>query len=185
MKNQLSWAYCLMLFFFLACKAETRTEKADDTSASKDSTSTTMAPAEFADPKYADLVRSGMDAFSRGDVASWMNYYADNAVYVWNNGDSIVGKTAISDYWTNRMANVIDTLVFSNAIYLPIKVNKPQSVEQPGIWVLGWYQTHATYSTGKSMTQWIHTDTHFDANGKYDRVISYMDRALINAAMTK
>ena len=185
MKNQLPWAFCLMLFFFLACKTETRTKKPDDDAASQDTTAAAMAPAEFADPKYADLVRTGNDAFSRGDIATWMTYFADNAVYLWNNGDSLVGKAAISDYWTNRMANVVDTLVFSNPIYMPIKVNKPQSIEQPGIWVLAWYQTQATYRTGKSMTQWIHADTHFDANDKYDRVISYMDRALVNAAMAK
>ena len=183
MKNQLPWALCLMLFFFLACKAETKTEQADDTPASKDTTS--MAPAEFADPKYADMVRAGMDAFSRGDIATWMTYYADNAVYAWNNGDSIVGKAAISDYWTNRMATVVDTIVFENAIYLPIQVNKPPSVEQTGIWGLNWNQSTVTYRTGKIMTQWIHSDTHFDANGKFDRVITYMDRALVNEAMVK
>jgi hypothetical protein len=45
--------------------------------------------------------------------------------------------------------------------------------------------TTAKYKTGKSMTQWIHTDLHFDANDKIDRVIMYLDRVPIAAAMSK
>ena len=35
------------------------------------------------------------------------------------------------------------------------------------------------------MTQWIHTDYHFDRNDKVDRVIQYIDKAAINAALPK
>jgi len=185
MKNQLPWALCLFVLFMLSCKAETTTEKADDTTTTVDTTAA-MAPAEFADPKYSEIVRNGQAAFSSGDIASWMASFADNAVYAWNNGDSLAGKQAISEYWTKRRSEVIDTIMFENQIYLPVKVNTPQSVEQTGVWVLAWYQTTAKYtSTGKSMTQWMHSDTHFDANDKIDRVINYLDRAPINAALTK
>jgi cyanophycinase-like exopeptidase len=50
---------------------------------------------------------------------------------------------------------------------------------------MGWYQVTAKYKTGKSMTQWVHTDQHFDANDKIDRLIQYIDRAPINAAISK
>jgi hypothetical protein len=33
--------------------------------------------------------------------------FADNAVYYWNSGDSLVGKPAIDKYWRNRRANVL------------------------------------------------------------------------------
>jgi hypothetical protein len=35
------------------------------------------------------------------------------------------------------------------------------------------------------MSQWIHTDIHFDANDKIDRAIQYIDRVPINAATKK
>ena len=35
------------------------------------------------------------------------------------------------------------------------------------------------------MSQWIHTDYHFDANDKIDQVVQYIDRAPINAAIAK
>lgn len=143
------------------------------------------APAEFADKKYGDMASKQLDALTAGDVDGWMNAYADNAVYVWNSGDSLAGKKAITDYWKNRRSNVIDSITFSKRIFLPLKVNKPQSVEQPGNWVLCWYLTNSKYKTGKSMHQWIHTDIHFDANDKIDRLIQYVDRSLINAALAK
>jgi hypothetical protein len=35
------------------------------------------------------------------------------------------------------------------------------------------------------MTQWIHTDFHFDENDKIDEVNQYLDKAAINEAMKK
>lgn len=185
MKNQLPWALCLIVLFMLSCKAETTTEKADDTTVKVDSTAE-ISPVEFADPKYTDIVKATLNSLSSGDVAGMLSNYADNAVYAWNSGDSLAGKAAISEYWTKRRGEVIETLTYGDQIFLPVKVNTPQSSEAPGIWVLAWHETSAKYkATGKSMTQWIHSDVHFDANDKIDRWIQYSDRALINAALTK
>ena len=142
-------------------------------------------PAEFADPKYAEIGKKILAALSNGDMAGYTASYADNAVYQWNNGDSLAGKPAITEYWTKRRTEAIDSVTFSNEIWLPIKVNQPQSVEAPGIWLLGWYQVNAKYKTGKRMVQWMHIDFHFDASDKIDRVVQYVDMVPINAAMTK
>ncbi len=166
---------------FIACN----NEKSAETPATVTETKASTAPAEFADAKYAEIGKKGIAALSSGDVDGWMNGYADNAVYVWNNGDSIAGKPAITEYWKKRRTEVIDSISFSNEIWLPVKINKPQSVEGTGVWLLGWYQVNAKYKTGKRMMQWIHTDMHFDANDKIDRVIQYLDRSVINAAMAK
>lgn len=188
MKNQLLWAFSLLVLFMIACKpAATTDEKAS--AAKADSTAMAApasAPAEFADMKYSETVKNGMAGLSKGDIAAWMAPFADNAVYLWNGGDSLAGKAAINTYWTKRRGEVVDSLTFKKEIFLPIKVNNPQSVEASGIWVLAWYETTAKYkTTGKKMTQWMHTDSHFDANGKIDRMIHYSDRSIINAAMTK
>ena len=183
MKKMFAWATGLVLF--VSCNNEKAAEpKTEATPAA--TTETKMAPAEFADAKYATIGKKALAALSAGDVDGWLGSYADNAVYVWNNGDSIAGKAAITAYWKKRRSETIDSITFINQIFLPIKVNQPQSVEQPGVWLLGWYQTTAKYkTTGKKMTQWIHTDMHFDAGDKIDRVIMYLDRVPINAAMTK
>jgi hypothetical protein len=148
-----------------------------------DSTSTQPAAeirqADFADARYAEIGRKGVDALSAGDVDGWMSGFADNAVYVWNAGDSIAGKAAITAYWKQRRMEVMDSIRFSNHIFLPLKVNQPQSTEQPGVWLLCWYQVDAKYKNGQSMRQWIHTDLHFDNNDKIDRAIQYLDRSVI------
>ena len=184
MKNQLLWAVCSIFLVLTACGDSKPAEEAAQT-VTPDSTDA-VAPAEFADAKYAEIVKNGLNSLSAGDVSGWMAAFADNAVYVWNSGDSLAGKAAISEWWTKRRTDVIDSLTNKNQIFLPIKVNKPQSVEAPGIWVLGWWEATAKYKTsGKKMTQWIHSDTHFNADGKIDRVIQYIDMAVVNKAMTK
>lgn len=184
MKNQLLWALCSLLVFVMACNGAKTGEGTAETTSTPDTTA--VAPVEFADAKYADMVRNSWASLSKGDVAAWVASFSDDAVYAWNNGDSLAGKAAISEYWTKRRNEVIDSLTYRNEIYLPIKVNKPQSIEAPGIWVLVWTETTAKYKpTGKSMTQWIHSDVHINADGKIDRLIQYSDRAPINAALTK
>ncbi|HLF64693.1 MAG TPA: nuclear transport factor 2 family protein [Saprospiraceae bacterium] len=141
-------------------------------------------PAEFADAKYMDLSKQITARFTSEDVDGWLSYYADNARYNWSGGDSLVGKEAIGKYWKDRFANVVDSLKFNNEIWLPVKVNKPQSIEAPGIWLLGWYQVDVKYKNGKKLAFWAHMDHHIDVNGKIDQTILYIDRAPINAALT-
>jgi hypothetical protein len=177
----------LCTFALFSCSNQKpEAEKTETTVAAvTNETPSTPQPAEFAAASYADITRKGIANLSSGDIDTWMSSFADNAVWQFNNGDSLTGKAAISNYWKKRRTEVIDSISFSNEIYLPIKVNKPQSIEQPGVWVLSWYATNAKYKTGKRMIQWIHSDMHFDASDKIDRVIMYLDRVPINAAMKK
>ncbi|HEY0679829.1 MAG TPA: nuclear transport factor 2 family protein [Chitinophagaceae bacterium] len=141
---------------------------------------------EFGDEKYISIAKKGLADLASGDIDSWMSSFADNAVYRWNNLDSLTGKAAIMEYWKKRRAEVIETLAFSNDIWLSVKVNKSQGYGQlTGNYALSWKQVEAKYKTGKTMTQRMHTVFHFDANDKIDRVTQYMDRASINAAMSK
>jgi hypothetical protein len=173
-----------MISFLLlaACNNPKPEETAETTPAT---TETKPQPAEFAHPKYSEIGKSGLVSLSSGDVDGWSSNWADNIVWQWNNGDSVVGKAAVVKYWKDRRANNIDSISFSNQIWLPLKVNQPQATEQAGIWLLSWYAVNAKYKTGKRMMQWIHSAQHFDANDKIDRVVQYLDRVPINAAMAK
>ena len=172
----------LGLSLFAGCTTEMSHEKKADSVPAE----VKQMPAEFADMKYAEIGRKMIASLADGDMAGYLFGYADNAVYQFNNGDSLAGKPAISEYWTKRRTEFLDSLIFSNEIWLPIKVNKPQSVEAPGVWLLGWYQVNAKYkTTGKWMVQWMHIDFHFDANDKIDRIVHYVDRAPINTALAK
>ena len=143
-------------------------------------------PVEFADPKYMTIGKEGIAALASGDVDTWMKSFADNAVYNWSSGDSLVGKKAISDYWTERRTKVIDKMMISKDIWLVIKVNQPQrGPDMPGIWLMSWYQVEPTYKNGASLKFWVHTMMHFDANDKIDRAVQFIDRAPIVAALAK
>lgn len=142
--------------------------------------------AEFADAKYAEIGKQGISALASGDVDTWVTAFADSAKYFFNGGDSIIGKKAITAYWKDRRGNVIDKMEMKFDTWTALKVNKPQNkYNLPGVWLIAWYQVTASYKNGGSMTQWIHTDMHFDANDKVDVTIMFLDRVPINAAMAK
>jgi len=183
MKNLLFFVLFLTLTGWLSCAPQ----KASDETAPAAATDTTktIAPAEITDVKYTVIGKKLLSQFASGDIDGYMSYFADNAIYRWNNGDSLAGKAAISEYWKKRMAETIESVSFTNQIFLPVKVNQPQSTESTGVWLLSWYQTHAKYKSGKSMTQAMHAVMHFDDQDKINEVIQYRDNALINAAMKK
>jgi ketosteroid isomerase-like protein len=184
MKKTIALASAILMF--IACSSPKSDDKAPATNDSAVAAPAKPQPTEIADQKYVDIGKAGNAALSSGNIDAWMNTFADNAVYIWNNGDSLSGKPAISAYWKKRRGDVIDSISFSLDIWLAVKVNEPQNAAHlPGIWLLGWYQTKAKYKTGKSMGQWIHTAMHFDASDKIDRVIQFLDRAPINAASKK
>lgn len=171
-------AGCMILF---ACNNE-KTESGSTTTATDSSAK--QQPAEFADAKYVEWGKQQSAKFTSGDIDGWLTSFADNAVYSWSSGDSLAGKAKIAEYWKNRRGNVIDSIQFTNDIWLPIKVNQSQtSFDSPGVWLLSWYMVNVKYKNGKKLMFWVHTDYHYDNNDKIDRAIQYMDRAPINAAL--
>lgn len=172
----------------LACNNNKPAEAAasattDTTSAVKDMK---PRPTEFADAKYMDMGRKHLDQLSSGDIDGWMSAYSDKAHFNWSSGDSLVGKAAITSYWKDRRTKIIDSITFSNDIWLPIKVNQPQKgPDLPGIWLLSWYQVHVKYKNGKKLVFWAHVDNHFDSTDKIDLTVQYIDRAPINKALGK
>ena len=176
----------IIYFLSVALFACNNSKTEADSVTVKDATDTKPMQSEFADAKYADIGKQMMQKFESGDIDSWVDMYADNAVYRWSSGDSLAGKKAISDYWKNRRSNVIDSIHFSNDIWLPLKVNEPQKgPDLKGNWLLSWYQVNAQYKGGKKLMFWVHTDYHFDANDKIDVAIQYIDMAPIKAALMK
>jgi len=115
------------------------------------------APAELTGDLKVAEGKAALAKMTSGDIDGWLEQFADSAVYRWNNGDSLMGKAAIGEYWKNRRTKDIKTITFSNDIWLSLKVNTPQNnFVAPGQWLMSWYKVDATYkATGKSMSQWI------------------------------
>jgi ketosteroid isomerase-like protein len=177
-KQNFGWARLLVA---MACGTPETTETPE---AKPETTTEAPAPMELTGDLHVAEGKAALAKLSSGDVDGWMEQFADNAMYRWNNGDSLAGKAAISEYWKARRGKDIKTITFSNDIWLSMKVNTPQNeFVAPGQWLMSWYKVDATYSNGKSMTQWIHTDIHFNDAGKIDILIQYVDRAPIMKAM--
>jgi ketosteroid isomerase-like protein len=184
MKKLLGLVICFVLLF--SCNDNEKTELASESNSVADKSAAESKDYEIGDMKLVDIAKKSSQYLESGDIDSWMTIFADNATYRWNNLDSVVSKAAISDYWKKRRTDIIDSISFSNEIWTALKVNRAQSAMQmTGNYVLGWHLVYARYKTGKSMTQRIHTSYHFNDAGLIDRVSTYMDRALINAAMEK
>ena len=183
MKKTLAWAaICCLLF---SCTNSSPESSAKDTTSATSTTPAGPPPqSEFADARYTELGKKVMSQLASGDIKGMLESYADNAVYSWSSGDSLAGKEAIGNYWTMRRSKVIDSVQFSNMIWLPIKVNRPQQgPDVPGIWLLCWNEVHVRYKNGSKLGFWVHTDFHFDNADKIDRQITYIDRAPINKAL--
>jgi ketosteroid isomerase-like protein len=140
----------------------------------------------FGDDKYIDIAKNGMNELASGDVEGWLDGFSDDALFRWNGGDSLAGKPAIADYWKKRRTEVIESLSYSNEVWLPIHVTKPSIPAQlPGNYALCWSMVHARYKSGKEMNQRMHMVFHFNDNDKIDRVTQYIDRVPINNAQIK
>jgi hypothetical protein len=177
-------AGCCILFACNNKPADQATTAATDTTATAKNTK--PQPAEFADAKYTEIGKKNLASLSSGDIDGWMSSLADNSRTNWSSGDSLVGKAAISAYWKERRTKIIDSISFTNDIWLPIKINQSQKgPDLPGVWLLGWYQVHVKYKNGKKLMFWVHVDNHFDSTDKIDLTIEYIDRAPINKALGK
>ena len=142
--------------------------------------------AEFADPKYVEMGKKDLAALNANNLDAFIASFADNAKYFWSSGDSLIGKEAIGTFWKNRFATVVDSAVFFNDIWTPLKVNVSQQRNDiPGVWLLSWYQVSVKYKNGAKLSYWVHTDLHYNSADKIDVAILYMDRAPIVAALAK
>jgi hypothetical protein len=171
----------LLLVPVLILSCQTRTAEGKEETANL-SGSTADKAAEFADAKYTEIGRRHSIMFENGNIEGWAGMFADNAVLIWSGGDSLAGKKAIIDYWVNRRDKVVESIDLENDIWLPVKVNKSQQDQDvPGVWLLHWHQFTTKYKNGKTLTGWVHTDYHFNADDKIDRMVQYLDRAPIQA----
>lgn len=183
MKKSLVFAICSLWMF--SC-TDSKTAEIKEDAASTAPVVVEPKDYEFADSKFVDMAKKGFDNLQSGNIDAWLNDFADNAIYRWNNFDSLVGKAAIADYWKKRRSEVIDSLTFSSQIWLPIKLNIAQTEGQlTGNYALSWNVVHAKYKNGGSMSQRVHSVIHFDANDKIDRISQYLDHAPILAATKK
>jgi hypothetical protein len=159
--------------FLFACS----NDKKDDEKTST-MTSEKKMPVELLwDSTLTESVKASMTAFEKADIDGFTAGYDDNAKFYWSGGDSLIGKQAIKDYYNNRW-KLINTLKFSNQIFLPVMAHEaPAPDVQGGKWMLHWYQVNVEYKNGKKIMFWAHNVSHYNDAGKIDNATQYIDRA--------
>jgi len=182
MKKVLTLA--VICLYLTACSSDKK-EAATEAAAAEPAVAETPvkpAPAVILDMSLTEPVKQSLIAFTTGDIDGMTANYADNVRYGWSNGDSLIGKQAVKDYYTKRRA-LIDTISYSDYIFLPVQVNEAQSSYAPtGTWILYWTFAHVKYKNGKKLDFWLHQVNHYNESGKIDIASQYVDRGQIMAA---
>ena len=160
--------------FLFACNNEKKTDAPVDNPAA----STGKAPVELImDSNLVNSVKAAFTAFENKDIEGYTANLADNVMFRWSSGDSLVGKQAVKDYYAGRF-NIIDNIKYSNHIFLPLMANVSPNggVTSAGKWMLSWFQTNVKYKNGKSIMFWAHNVQHYNDAGKVDQFTQYIDR---------
>ncbi len=158
-----------------ACNSE---EKKAESAATDSKTEAGKAPVELImDSSLVASTKAAFTAFENKDIEGYTANLADNVMFRWSGGDSLVGKQAVKDYYTGRF-NIIDNIKYSNHIFLPIMSNESPNggVTASGKWMLTWFQTNVKYKNGKSIVFWAHNAQHYNDAGKIDVFAQYIDR---------
>ena len=183
MKNVLMLS--VVCLFFMACNSDTKEAAATAPAAAEPAVAEVAkkpAPAEILDMSLAAPVKKSLEAFTTGDIDAMTAEYADNVRYGWSSGDSLIGRQAVKAYYTKRRA-LIDSISYSDYIFLPVQVNEAQSAYAPtGKWMLYWTFAHVKYKNGKRLNFWLHQVNHYNDAGKIDLASQYVDRGAIMAA---
>ena len=173
----------LLAFLFIACNNENKTTDAVTTeSGDTVTTGTSKPPVELLGDELNVASKGVWENFSKGDVDAMTANMDDNARLNFSGGDSLVGKQAIAEYYKSRW-KLIETLKFSEEIWLPIKANQsPNGTAATGKWMLSWHKVDVKYKNGKSLSFWSHNASHFNEAGKIDYIAQYIDRLPIMEA---
>ncbi len=163
----------ILLLIMIACTPAETNEASEPTA---------PQPVEFGDSKYIDLAKQGMPAMMNQDLDAFVANIAEDGLYIFSAGDTLAGKAAIRNYWAGRM-EAIDQIKIENDVWLAVKVNESENAAT-GNWVMGWFDVNATYTTGKSMSQNVHTLYHYNDADQVDVVVQYIDRLPIVQAQS-
>ncbi|MBL0183633.1 MAG: nuclear transport factor 2 family protein [Chitinophagaceae bacterium] len=166
----------LVSAFLVACN----NEKKDETAAAAPEVKSdkAQAPVELImDSNFVNGTKATMAAFQNKDIEGYTADMADNIIFRWSGGDSLVGKQAVKDYYTGRF-NIIDNIKFSNPIFLPVMANVSPNggATASGKWMLDWYMVNVKYKNGKAIGFWVHNTMHYNAAGKIDQATQFIDR---------
>ncbi len=170
-------AIAIALFLLSACNSGTDSKPVENEAPAANSerpTATDAANSIVLPPSSTDGVKKAIEAYASGDISAFTADMDENIKFYYPApGDSLVGKKAVSDFYTKRRA-MADSIQVVNPIYLGIRNSTNPAVAQ-GDWLMAWYTYAIKYKNGKRIGLPIHVVQHLNSAGKVDIMAMYYD----------
>lgn len=142
----------------------------------------------IASDEYVDLTTRSMDLFAKMDFDAWSETLSDTVIYIFPDGDQdtrtrLTGKKAVIEWWKNwQKTSGIQSMTTSEFNHFPLDVTEqPNGGALKGVYDFFYFSNKLQY---KKSTVGIRMNfvTHFNAEKKIDRYVTYYDRSKIIAA---
>ena len=146
----------------------------------------TIAPAD-----YTVIAEKALTQLANFDYDAWGQMLADNVEYSFPDGDNdtrtkLVGKAAVVGWWKGfRKDSGISSMTMSEFNHFPLDViGDPKGGATKGIHVFSYFSNKMIFGRN-SVGLRMNFVTHFNADKKIDRYVTYYDRTPIIKAMGK
>ena len=146
----------------------------------------TIAPAD-----YTIIAEKALTQLANFDYDAWGEMLADNVEYSFPDGDNdtrtkLIGKAAVVGWWKGfRKDSGISSMTMSEFNHFPLDVTgDPKGGAVKGLYVFSYFSNKMVFG-GNSVGLRMNFVTHFNADKKIDRYVTYYDRTPIIKAMGK
>jgi hypothetical protein len=174
----------LALLSLAACNSATESKSdAVDSAAAVTAPAADAVTSRLLPQASSDETRKSLEAFASGDMAGFSADWDDNVkIYYPGPGDSLVGKKAALDFFTERRSKY-DSVQIVNPTFLAVENNEPNSPVAQGNWFMSWHTfVYKMKGSGKMVVLPIHMVRHTNAAGKSDIIAMYYDMHRLMAA---
>jgi len=141
--------------------------------------------------EYAGLSEKALNHVAKFEFDAWGEMLADNVVFAFPDGDQntrtkLEGKAAVLAWWKNWHATSgVSSMTMTEFNHFPLEVTaQPKGGASMGIYDFAYFTNNAVYNN-KSVSLRMNFITHFNADKKIDRYITYYDRTLLIKAIGK
>ena len=167
-------------------KEESKTETAAIVNASVTNPNFEIAPLE-----YAELAEKATNHIAKFEFDAWGDMLADNVVYTFPDGDvdtrtKLEGKANVVGWWKSwKEKSGVKSMSMSEFNHFPINVTgEPKGGALKGVYDFAYFSNKMVFG-GKAVSLRMNFITHFNAEKKIDRYITYYDRSVIIKATGK
>ena len=136
---------------------------------------------KIASPVYITLTEKSLDYLSSFEFESFAEMLADSVEYELPNGEKLIGKTALINFWkVNNSTLGIKSMKITNANYLPLDATvKLKKNDYLGIKVVADFENNMIFKD-RNISVKMNFNFHFNQQKLIDQINTNYDQTLIN-----